>query len=271
MKIEIPNIIIESTGLKEEELKSALAVQLFLQGRLNSEQACQLCACSQDRLAELTANLKPAAETKNFDMDEFLSWASHDLKTPLNSIIGFSRIMLKGIDGPVTELQTADLTLVNASGQRMLTLLSQLVEMARLNRGETKTKKEQAQILPLLEEAAENWKQNNPDHKLETSFAVPAPGPAFNVDPQHIRQVVTNLLTYAGLHVAAGGQVNFSVDGTAAGLTLTIKSSGTRTAADVKMDAIMLSFISRSLLKLNGAELELCQADENGAHIRFIF
>ena len=145
-------------------------------------------------------------------MDEFLSWASHDLKTPLNSIIGFSRIILKGIDGPLTELQTSDLTLVNASGQRMLTLLSQLVEMARLNLGEIKAKKEQTEIMPLVEETAENWKQKNPDHELVTSFAVPVPGPTFDVDPQHIRQVVTDLLTYAGLHVAAGGQVNFSVD-----------------------------------------------------------
>jgi signal transduction histidine kinase len=271
MKIEIPNDIIEAAGLTEEELKSALAVHLFLQGGLNREDASQLGGCSQDKLLEMAAETRTAAGTAGFDMNEFLSWASHDLKTPMNSVIGFSRIILKGIDGPVTDLQITDLTMMNNSGQRMLALISQLVEMARLNRGETRAKREQVEIMPLIETSVESWKQKNPGRELQTNFVIPSHPPTFNVDAQQVRQVVTNLLTYAGLHVAEGGQVNISVDGTAKGLTLNINSTGTRTSADVKLDAAMLSFISKALLALNEAELELCQADENGAQIRFTF
>jgi len=271
MKLEIPNTLIESAGLKEDELKSALAVQLFLQGRLDREQASQLCGCSQDRLKELAANLVNTGGVKKFDTDEFLSWASHDLKTPLNSIIGFSRIILKGIDGPVSELQAADLALVNASGYRMLTLLDQLVEIAHLNRSEVKTKLEQVQIMPVIEEGVENWKQKRTDHELVTNFSIPKPGPFVHVDSYDIRQVVTYLLTYAGLHLAPGGKIVFNVEAIPSGLSLTIKSSGTRSSNDVKMDATILNFICKSYLILNGAELELCQSDENGAHIRLLF
>jgi hypothetical protein len=84
-------------------------------------------------------------------------------------------------------------------------------------------------------------------------------------------EIPNTIIESTGLLLAAGGQMNFSLDGTATGLTLTIKSSGTRTSADVKLDASMLRFISQSLLKPNGAKLELCQADETGAHIRFSF
>lgn len=271
MNIEIPNDIFESLGLTEEELKNALAVQLFLQGRLNREQASQLCACSPDKLVEWAESIKSATGINAFDMNEFISWASHDLKTPMNSVIGFSRIILKGIDGPVSDLQINDLTVINNSGQRMLALISQLVDMARLNRGETRAKKEQVEILPLIAESAESWRQKNPGRELHTHFMVPSSPPTFIVDSQQVRQIVTGLLTYAGLHVAEGGQINFSADPSAGGLTLAIKSTGTRTSSDVKMDAVMLSFISKSLLELNGGELVLCQADENGAHIRFTF
>ncbi len=47
----------------------------------------------------------------NFDLGAFLSRESHDLKTPFNHIIGFSRIVLKGQDGPLTDFQREDIGL----------------------------------------------------------------------------------------------------------------------------------------------------------------
>ncbi|MBK9210573.1 MAG: hypothetical protein IPL71_20740 [Anaerolineales bacterium] len=65
-----------------------------------------------------------------------MSWASHDLKTPLNAIIGFTKIVIKGMDGPINEMQKTDLTTAFNGSQRMLILLNNLVEMAHLNNGD---------------------------------------------------------------------------------------------------------------------------------------
>jgi len=49
---------------------------------------------------------------------------SHELRTPLNSNHGFSRVIIKGIDGPITELQQQDLTAIYNSGQHLLNLIN---------------------------------------------------------------------------------------------------------------------------------------------------
>ncbi|MGF2076169.1 sensor histidine kinase, partial [Enterococcus casseliflavus] len=62
---------------------------------------------------------------------QFLANMSHELRTPLNSIIGFSRVILKGIDGPVTDMQHQDLTAIYNSGQHLLGLINDILDLAR--------------------------------------------------------------------------------------------------------------------------------------------
>ena len=61
---------------------------------------------------------------------QFLANMSHELRTPLNSIIGFSRVILKGIDGPVTDQQTQDLTAIYNSGQHLLGLINDVLDLS---------------------------------------------------------------------------------------------------------------------------------------------
>ncbi len=59
----------------------------------------------------------------------FLGQMSHELSTALNSIIGFSTLLLKGVDGPLTENQKSDLTYINRNGQHLLALLDRMLEL----------------------------------------------------------------------------------------------------------------------------------------------
>lgn len=61
----------------------------------------------------------------------FLTNMSHALRTPLNSIIGFSRVMLKGLDGPLNELQRNDLETIHEGGRQLLGLIDDLVELSQ--------------------------------------------------------------------------------------------------------------------------------------------
>jgi GAF domain-containing protein len=64
--------------------------------------------------------------------NQFLANMSHELRTPLNSIIGFSRVILKGIDGPLTELQSQDLTTIYDSGRHLLGLVNDILDQAKI-------------------------------------------------------------------------------------------------------------------------------------------
>lgn len=61
----------------------------------------------------------------------------HDLKTPINAITGFSRVMLKGIDGPITDFQREDLTSIYEAGQRLLTMINDLYAVQKQDAART--------------------------------------------------------------------------------------------------------------------------------------
>jgi signal transduction histidine kinase len=60
---------------------------------------------------------------------EFLGEMSHELSTALNSIIGFSHLMLKEVEGPLTDMQRSDLTFINRNGTHLLSLLDGLLDV----------------------------------------------------------------------------------------------------------------------------------------------
>ncbi|MBN1487546.1 MAG: HAMP domain-containing histidine kinase [Anaerolineae bacterium] len=60
-----------------------------------------------------------------------ISKMGHDLKTPINSITGFSRVMLKGIDGPITEFQQQDLTSIYNAGKLLLDMINELTQVRK--------------------------------------------------------------------------------------------------------------------------------------------
>ncbi|HET7143480.1 MAG TPA: histidine kinase dimerization/phospho-acceptor domain-containing protein, partial [Anaerolineales bacterium] len=196
--IEIPTELLEAAKITAEEAKTHLAIRLYQLHKLNDEQAAALAG---DPKAMETLVWKNQA-TGRFDMDDFLSWASHDLKTPLNAIIGFTKVVLKGIDGPINETQTVDLTTAFNGGQRMLTLTNYLVEMARLNNGQITLTPKECNIADLITDAADRWKTHNLTTPLTVNISITEP--AFNVDSNYLRVVITNLLTYAAMRVTEG-------------------------------------------------------------------
>ena len=88
-------------------------------------------ARAYERLVETADELREIDRLKT----QFLANMSHELRTPLNSIIGFSRVMLKGIDGPLTDLQEADLSSIYNSGQHLLSLINSILDMSKIEAG----------------------------------------------------------------------------------------------------------------------------------------
>ena len=77
-----------------------------------------------------------AERAKTFDMNA-MSVMGHDLKTPINAVTGFSKVILKGIDGPITEFQQQDLTSIHDAGQKLLTMIDEIFRTAKADAGKT--------------------------------------------------------------------------------------------------------------------------------------
>jgi K+-sensing histidine kinase KdpD len=239
-----------------------LAIRLYQQHKLNDRQAAELAGDS----TAVEKLMWKDGETGRFDLNDFLDWASHDLKTPLNAVIGFTKVVIKGIDGPINETQNTDLTTAFNSGQRMLALISQLVEIARINNGHMKLTREERNPADFLIEITERWKNLNPSKPLTADIQVTSP--TFSMDALQLRQIINHSLTLAAIRVAEG-TVSLTAQENHTGLIVSIQSTGQKAVDKMEMDTAMLGFIISSLVKLHGGNMAEPQEIEDGLRLNF--
>jgi signal transduction histidine kinase len=79
---------------------------------------------------------------------------AHDLRAPLNAVIGFSHLLLKGIDGPLSELQAADVEVIHANGSLMLQMVDCLIDLSRIQAGVLKPSPSAVRLDTLLAKIA---------------------------------------------------------------------------------------------------------------------
>jgi len=97
----------------------------------------------------LGCSIGKAERAKTFAMNA-MSVMGHDLKTPINAITGFSKVILKGIDGPITEFQQQDLTSIHDAGQKLLTMIDELFRTAKTDAGKTHLYGDEFDVAALL-------------------------------------------------------------------------------------------------------------------------
>ena len=261
--IEIPTELLIAAKMTPEDVKVELAIQLYKQGRIDEKMARQL-AGEAARLEEIFLKKDKSG---HIDMDEFISWAAHDLKSPLNAIIGFTKVVLKGIDGPVNEIQVTDLTSAHTNGQRMLTLTNNLIDMARLNNGDIKIELNPGDLAQTFSDASNRWKTTNPSKELQT--AINLSQTAFTFDSPRMRQIIGGLLTYAANHVAEGGKVTLRASDDEQNVNVKIESTGEKARDKYEMDLAMIGFICRGLIGLHKGSLTLGDDTGNGVGLSF--
>lgn len=260
--LEIPTELLQAAKITAEEAKTELAIRLYQLHKLNEEQAREL-AGDPKAIEELAWG---SHETGHINLDDFISWASHDLKSPLNTIIGFTRVVIKGMDGPINETQSADLTTAFISSQRMLFLVNNLVDMARLNVGHIQPQRIETKINNTITEAVERWRTANLTKPVTTTINITNPN--FNADAVYMRQVISSLLTYASIRVTEGA-LTLTANDNESGLHIIIQSAGQKSRDKSEMDSAMFDFICASLIKLHGGKFDPPQETVDGLMLSF--
>jgi CheY-like chemotaxis protein len=122
---------------------------------------------------------------------------SHELRTPLNSIIGFSRVILKGIDGPVSEMQQQDLTAIYNSGQHLLGLINDILDLARIEAGKMELNFEEVHLAEMATSVMSTAKGLVKEKPIQLLHRIPANMPSVRGDTMRVRQVLLNLISNA--------------------------------------------------------------------------
>ena len=142
---------------------------------------------------------------------QFLANMSHDLRSPLNSILGFSELLLRGLEGEISPGQRVVLAAVHATGINLLRLLTEILDTAKVESGKMELHRQStppAEILTQAQQEARRGRAATISDKLTVELQAGL-GPIY-VDPLRMTQAVTHLLNYA-LDAADGGRVTLHV------------------------------------------------------------
>jgi PAS domain S-box-containing protein len=168
---------------------------------------------------------RDAAETSNRVKDVFLATMSHELRTPLNSIIGFSDLMLSRQVGDLTEEQCTQLAIINRSGRQLLGLISDVLDISKIETGQLTLHLEQLVLNEVLREQQRVFELQAQNRGLGLRFELPDEPIQVLADAHRLRQVIGNLLTNA-VKFTDRGEVGLSVAIQAAFARITIFDSG---------------------------------------------
>jgi signal transduction histidine kinase len=155
------------------------------------------------RTAELEAANRKLTESNRFIAEadraktQFLANISHELRTPLNAIIGFSKLLLKEIDGPLTEKQREDLEAVHHSGTHLLGLISDLLDLSKIEAGKMELAREPVDLVEIIRGVMTTAHVLVKEKSVELRMDVNPDLPRVEGDPMRLRQVILNLVSNA--------------------------------------------------------------------------
>jgi signal transduction histidine kinase len=168
-------------------IQNALAVQEIKE--LNSSLQQRIDAATKELRAS-NAQLQRLDEAK----DEFVSMASHQLRTPLTSVKGYISMLADGDAGKITPRQKTLLKEAFTSSERMVQLINDFLNVSRLRTGKFVIEQTKVELGELVLEQVESLKPTAKTRDLKLSFRTPAKFPSLMLDAAKIRQVVMNFI-----------------------------------------------------------------------------
>src|SRR5262249_47585696 len=137
---------------------------------------------------------KEAAEATSRAKTEFLAKMSHKLRTPLNAVIGMSRMLATQRFGPLTAKQTDYLTDISQSGEHLLALINDILDLAKVEAGKVEVQAESFSLLGSLTKLLSMLRPLADSRGVGLYLqSLQADGPV-HTDPARFRQILYNLL-----------------------------------------------------------------------------
>lgn len=210
-------------------LTAASEVAISLQNALRFEEIQNFNKTLQERVEDATRRLRESnRKLKLLDetKDDFISMASHQLRTPLTSVKGYISLVLDGDAGPVPQSQRKLLTQAYISSQRMVFLIADLLNVSRLRTGKFVIEPIAVNLADLVDDEVAQLVETAESRSLTLTYHKPAHFPVLQLDETKTRQVIMNFIDNAIYYTPAGGHINVQLLETPRSVELRVVDDG---------------------------------------------
>jgi len=159
----------------------------------------------------VNARLYEEVKRANQYKSEFVSMVAHELKLPMTSIKGYSDLIVKGAAGPVSEMQLQFLNVVSSNVDRMNKLVSDLLDISRIETGRLKLEVKPVAMQVVVEETLRTLRKHIEDKQQTLVVDVPEGLPEVMGDKSRLIQVLSNLVSNAYKYTLTGGSITVEV------------------------------------------------------------
>jgi two-component system CheB/CheR fusion protein len=181
---------------------------------------------TEHKQAEKMERAQVIAEASNRAKSEFLANMSHALRTPLNSINGFSDVLYEETFGPLNEKQKNYVNYILTSGKHLLLLINQILDMAKVESGKMKLALSSLPMKSLLNDISILMADMVSKKKIELSLEIAEDLPNIEADELKVKEILYNLLSNAINFTPEGGKIGLRAKKVDAEIAIEIWDTG---------------------------------------------
>jgi len=228
------NTMLDEVHLKDEIVKMHKS-ELELEVK---ERTSELLKANLDleRTVHELNTAKDSAESSNIAKSSFLASMSHELRTPLNAVIGFSEVLLGEHFGSLNDRQKEYVCDVLSSGQHLLSLITEILDIAKIESGKDQIYLSPVNIRDLLDHSLIMIKEKAYKHNvgLEARTTKDVDDIEIMADMRKLKQVMFNLLSNAAKFTPDGGRIVVDVQEAGGEVVFSVSDTGVGIADDEK-------------------------------------
>jgi PAS domain S-box-containing protein len=188
----------------------------------------------QKKVEHVLRTAKDAAESANRMKSEFMTRMNHELRTPLTAIIGFSRVLLAGKEGPLTTNAQLYAERIRANGMHLLSLINQILDVAKVEAGRMELETETVVVGALVRDTVAMLESTAQAKGIALHSDVPTVVAPIVTDAGKLKQILINLIGNA-IKFTSEGEVSVSVEVDAASnypVSISVRDTGIGIAPD---------------------------------------
>jgi K+-sensing histidine kinase KdpD len=203
------------------------------------------------------------------DLVHFVSHYAHDLRSPFNRMMGFLKIVLKGQDGPLTDLQKEDLNTVYQNSVYAFTMVANLIDISRFIAGEKSLNLAEAGVGSLYQQAIGQWQKYHTELPVQFETNLPDGIAPIQADSILLSQAISGLIACVVECVKPPVQVSLAAEEGPEGYVFTLRGTGKLAPNPARLDLDTYGYIAQTVITLHGGEIRLKETSDEGAVIQF--